>query len=634
MRDEPNDLTALSFMGSACLASGDQHKAFSYFEKAIKIAPNSYQVHADLAYAAMRAKRREKAAQHFEIATKLNPDFYQAWVNLSKLYFEMERFTDARNSLDQSEACDPMEADYLDIHRAMQEKAHGKAEKIARSMLDKVPGHPRAAYVLAHLAGTVGAYEQATKILKNTLDLYPANYWTRQSLIQYLEKIGAYIPAIIEAKILTKLRPDSHSWLILSQTYEQTGQYEDALNALDKAAELIAETPELQATIDQTRGHLLKIHGRYGESEQAYRACIANSPGNGAGWWGLADFENFQFSEDDQTSMLMLADDYSADQDQRCLAAFALAKAYEQDHDYEMAFHWFQKANSLRTDIFFDPNKNQEFCDLLCATFTPDMLQAQATPEPEGPTPIFIVGLPRAGSTLLEQILATHSKIESTTAFTTLPSLERRITIKGNEFGARYPMSLEYFSAADLSRFGQSYLDETAVYRSGKPYFIDRLPPNFERIGLIHKILPQAIIIDVRRHPLDCGLSAYTQHFVAGHDYSYNMDHIGAYYNGYLQIMDHWDEVISDKVILVHYEQLINNPADTIQNLFEYIGIPFEEECLNFHTNHRAVGTASLEQVPGPLNKKRIGRWHNYADNLTPLMDALGDTTLARFDDI
>ena len=260
------------------------------------------------------------------------------------------------------------------------------------------------------------------------------------------------------------------------------------------------------------------------------------------------------------------------------------------------------------------------------------MLGKQASPKPTGPTPIFIVGMPRAGSTLIEQILASHSRIEGTMELMTLPNLERTIRIAGGrKFNENYPRSLRKFNQDELGAFGQAYLDETAIYRTSKPFFIDKLPPNFERVGLVHKILPQAIIIDARRHPLDCGFSAYKQHFAGGHEYSYQLEHIGHYFNNYLQLMDHWDSVLPGKVKLVQYEDMVRDTEDTIRKILNHIGVDFEDACLRFFENKRAVKTASSEQVRQPIYTKSVGRWRTVSDQLKPLIDSLGEKTMTRF---
>lgn len=631
--ETPDDPTALSMLASANLRAGNTAAAISCFERGIAIRPESDAAHAELAFALMKTGDLKRAVTHFEQATTLNPGFYQAWCFLGKLQHGLGAYAAARVATEQAETCDPLDARYRDMQAAMRANKFGEAEEIARAMLKQQTGHPRAAFMLSHLADKAGAFEESMRILKYALEHYPGHAMLRRALIQALEKLGAYIPAVIEAEELTKISPDEfRSWLLLSKTHGHTGDHEKSLEAAEKAASTLEDGSEELGKIDLLRGHALKILGRRAESEQAYRDCIKNTPDNGAGWWGLADFKNYEFSDGDMAEMETLATNGQAEAPQRCQAAFALGKAFENRKQAEESFVWYKYANDLRPNVAFDPADNDAFCATHIEGFHEDILTKQGAPLPQGPTPIFIVGMPRAGSTLIEQILASHSAVEGTMELSTLPNLERRISIQGRkQFKTEYPASLAKFSEQNLAAFGQVYIDETALYRTEKAYFIDKLPPNFERIGLIHKILPHAIVIDARRHPLDCGFSGYKQHFAGGHEWSYQLDHIGNYYNGYLKIMDHWDAVLPSKVICVQYENMVRDTEATVRNLLDRIGLEFEESCLRFFENKRAVRTASSEQVRQPIYTKGMGQWLKLQKQLIPLIDSLGDKTMQRF---
>jgi tetratricopeptide (TPR) repeat protein len=631
----PDDVTALSLSGSAHMRAGDQEKAFEKFELAIIADPESFSAHADLAFAAMKCGQTERAITHFTKATEINPDFYPAWGFLEKLLYETGDYPAALHAAERAEALDPMDADYREMQNEFAAGRPGKAEEIARAMLKRQPGHPRAAFMLAHVANKVGAQEESTKILKYGIEHHPANIMLRKALIQNLEKLGAFIPAVVEAEELTKLNPDYLSWLLLSKVHGHTGAYEDALAAAEEAAKRLDPDSGELGKVDLLRGHALKVLGRRAESEQAYRDCIVNTPGNGAGWWGLADFKNYEFTDEDKRNMESLALKDDADPPQRCQAAFALAKAHEVAGDDANAFKWYKRANELRPGVNFDADKNDAYCDRIVNGFDAGMLKLQAEPQLDCPTPIFIVGMPRAGSTLVEQILASHSCVEGTMELSTLPNLERRITIAGGkQFNQKYPGSLAQYGTEDLTAFGQSYLNETAMYRTDKAFFIDKLPPNFERVGLIHKILPHAIIIDARRHPMDCGFSAYKQHFAGGHEYSYDLANIGRYYNSYLRVMDHFDSVLPGRVFRVQYEDNVRDNENVTRRLLDHIGLEFEPACLEFYKNKRAVRTASSEQVRQPIYTKSMATWKRFESELEPLAKSLGTETLARFQDV
>jgi tetratricopeptide (TPR) repeat protein len=627
-----DDEVALSLYGLALIRNGDTERALSTFKHAAEVYPDAVNAHENLAFIAMKAGDREQAIESYERTTRLSPASYRAWVHLGKLYFDAGDFEAALQAVDKAEKLDPLKQDFQQMQSVMQSEDFAKAEEIARLMLTRQPGHPHAIHALAHLAGMSGAHEESTQILSEGLEYHPANIRLREKLVGACEAVGNHVAALQHAKMLVRIKPGFMSYRILNRVCSHVGDYAGALSCVEKAAAYVDEGSEELVQLDLLRGHWLKILGRRKESESAYRDSIRHSPACGAGWWGLADLKTYRFSAEDKQVMENLAGDNNIPVNQRCQAGFALAKAYDNDGDHARAFLWYQKANNLRPDIKYSATKHRMSCQESIAEFDHDMLAEQARPEPAGPTPIFIVGMPRTGSTLIEQILASHSQIEGTMELMTLPYLKRTIRIAGNrKFNRNYPQSLRQFSQAELGVFGQAYLDQTAVYRTSKPFFIDKLPANFERVGLIHKILPQAIILDSRRNPLDCGYSAYKQLFAAGHDYSYSLENIGEYFNIYLQLMDHWDSVLPGKVKLVQYEEMVHDTENTVRGILDHIGVGFEQDCLRFFENKRAVKTASSEQVRQPIYTKSIGRWQTVSDQLKPLIDSLGEETISRF---
>ena len=635
LSSNPNDLLALSMSGSAYMRAGDETEAFNSFEAAVKAEPNSFSSHGDLAFAAMKCGQSARAITHFEKSLEINPNFYPAWSFLEALYFEKRDYVAALNAVTKSEALDPMDEEYKEMQNALKNGYPGNAEKIARSMIARHPGHPRASFMLGHLASRLGAHEECTKILRYALQHHPANMMLRKALIQNLERLGEFILAVDEAEGLTKLDSDYRHWVLLSKVYGHIGSHEDALRAAEEAAKNIHDNTEEFGKIDLLRGHALKILGRRSESEKAYRDCIVNTPGNGAGWWGLADFKDYKFDKADKLNMKEIFENERYEPAQRCQAAFALAKAFEGDTDFNESFAWYKKANDLRPNLNFNPKDHGKFCKKIIEGFDLDTLKNQANKQNDGPIPIFIIGMPRSGSTLIEQILSSHSQIEGTMELMTLPNLERKMIISGGQnFDKKYPESFKYFNKEQLADFGMEYLNQTSIYRTDKPYFIDKLPPNFERIGVIHKILPNAIIIDARRHPLACGFSIYKQHFAGGHEYSYDLNNIGFYYNCYLNVMDHFNQLIPEKIFLIEYEKNVQNTETMTRKLLDHIGLEYEPACLEFYKNKRAVRTASSEQVRKPIYTGSLNEWKNYEEQLQPLKEAMGDDTIRRFEEL
>ena len=633
LEQNPGDAIGLSLLGSALLRLARTGDAINVFREAITRHPGSFAAFGDLGYACMRAGDVHGAVDALERAVALNSRFYQGWCYLSQLRFEQGDLTASKNAFKHAEGCDPLSASFREVQEAMSASQFARSEKLCRALLKRQPGYPRAAYGLAHLASKVGAHEEASAILERALSYYPADVNLRAALVISHEESGLYEQALVEAVVITEINPDVHtSWLILGRVHGHCGNYTEALQSYDRALALCNDSVADAGNTELLRGHILKILGRYDDGIAAYRSSIGKLTANGAGWWGLADMKTHRFDDNDIGAMKAIAGDNAIKPEQRAQATFALAKALEDRGQYTEAFRHYVSGNSLRSGISFDPDAQKGGIDEISRAFDASVLAMQAKPAPQGAVPIFIVGLPRAGSTLIEQILASHSQIEGTMELATLPNLVRRITIEGGRKNIEYPSSMATFNAAQLSAWGHVYLDQTAMYRSGKPFFIDKLPTNFDKVGLIHKILPSAIVIDARRHPLDCGLSCYKQHFAGGHAFSYKLEHIGHYYNAYLAMMDHWDRVLPGKVLCVQYEELVADTEATVRALLSHCGVIYEASCLRFFENRRPVRTASSEQVRQPIYRKGVGHWKHFESELEPLKQALGDETLARFD--
>ena len=344
--------------------------------------------------------------------------------------------------------------------------------------------------------------------------------------------------------------------------------------------------------------------------------------------------KTFAFSDADSAAIRALLQTPSLPQSEKCVATFALAKASESVGDWDQTMALYHDANRLHPNAAYAPKGFADEVSARITGFDTATVATQANTIPKGSVPIFILGLPRSGSTLIEQILASHSEIEGTIEQPVMPSIARKAHVKcALEHQGGLLQKIGALSPSDLAELGQAYLDDGALFRTGETrFFTDKLPFNFRHIGLIHKVLPQAVIIDARRNPMDCGLSLYKQHFPTGVEFSYGLGHIGAFYADYLRLMDHWQSVLPGRVLTVQYEQLVRDPETKIRALLEHVGVPFEPACLDFHKTDRAVRTASSEQVRQPINTKGIGAWRKVERHLEPLKAALGEDVLVRFD--
>lgn len=623
LADNPDDEVGTSMYGSALMRAGHQDDAIDVFRTAATAHAESFAAQGDLGFALAQSGARDKAIVALGRAVGLNRNFYPGFVFLSRLYFEAGDLAAARRAFEGSEKCDPFASEVPRLQKLMNSDNFAKAEKTCRALLNREPGYPRAAYTLAHLASNVGAFEEASQILQQAIKFYPADINLRSALVVSLEESGEFHEAVKVAVSMTDLDPENPAaWLILGRVHGHCGNYDDCLVTYNKALELSADNGEIGNT-EMLRGHILKILGRYDEGIAAYCASADKINGNGAAWWGLADMKTHRFDDADIAKMRIIADDKSIKQEQRTQAAFALGKAYEDRQDFDTSFGWYDLGNKLRTGIDFDPAAQRAGIDTVCKAYSAEVLSRQAVSLPDSPIPIFILGLPRSGSTLIEQILASHSRIEGTMELVNMPNLVRRITIDGGRRNEDYPASIASFSHDELAAYGQKYIDETAMYRTDKPFFIDKLPTNFDKVGLIHKILPQAIVIDARRDAMDCGFSCYKQHFAGGHMFSYDLENIAVYYNSYLKLMRHWDDVLPGKIFLTQYEDTVENTESTIRALLNHCGVEFEEACLRFFENKRPVRTASSEQVRQPIYNKGVGYWRKFESHLKPLEAAL-----------
>ncbi|MFT5900717.1 MAG: tetratricopeptide (TPR) repeat protein [Glaciecola sp.] len=560
------------------------------------------------------------------------PYFYEGWLLLSKYLFDAGYIKESIQVGKSAEQFDPLQDDFRVIQLKMQKNVFSEAEQIAIQMLKKQPGHPRAIFTLAHIASSRNHADSSVKILQEGLNYSPTNLILRQMLIASQESAGNYEAAIDSTRTLTIIDNSFEALWSFIGLLLKLGQHIEILSICERAKAKSNNDNLKMSQIDLVRGQTLRIMGKRDGSISAFRASLASNPKNASVWWALADMKNFEFSDDDINAIKALLETPRISQTTKCITMFALAKASESYNSWESTMHLYHEANRLHDIKRFDPvHVGKEFQARMQA-FSKKVLAIQSDQFNDAVTPIFIVGLPRSGSTLLEQILASHSQIEGTIEQPTMPCTERKAeAMCSSKFNTDLFSSLGSLSPVDLNELGQSYLVDGQLFRKQKTaFFTDKLPFNFRHIGLIHKILPNAIIIDVRRNPLDCGFSLYKQYFPSGVDFSYNLSHIGAFYNDYVQLMDYWEQALPGKILRVQYEELIHSPVQQIGKLLEHVGVQFESDCLNFHSTSRIVHTASSEQVRQPINIKGIGSWRKFEHSLGLLKESLGKNTLEK----
>ena len=512
----------------------------------------------------------------------------------------------------------------LEAAAALHENKLAIAERLLRAFLKEHPTDVAAIRMLAELGSRLGRYDDAEKLLARALELAPNFHVARHNYAAVLQRQNRLGEALTEAETLLKRDPRNPGYRNLKAAIlARLGQTEEASAAYGA---MLKEFPQ-QPKAWMSYGHTLKTAGHREESVAAYRKSLAQMPSLGESWWSLANLKTFRFTPDDIALMRAQLERVDLSEEDRLHLHFALGKALEDDARYENSFVHYAKGNAIRrAHLGYDAGEISNLAQRLKAACTPDFFAARQGLGATNADPIFIVGLPRSGSTLLEQILATHSAVEGTMELPEILSIVRRLggQKKRNEPSA-YPEVLSSLPRDEFGKLGEEYLERTRVYRKlGRPFFIDKMPNNFFHVGFIHLMLPNAKIIDARRHPLGCCFSCFKQHFARGQGFTYSLEDIGRYYADYAALMAHYDAALPLRVHRVFYESMVENPEAEIRRLLDYCDLPFEEACLRFYENDRAVRTASSEQVRSPIFTEGLGQWRHYEPWLGPLKTALG----------
>ncbi|WP_298200317.1 sulfotransferase [Novosphingobium sp.] len=490
-----------------------------------------------------------------------------------------------------------------------------RAEPLLREHLREDPFDVAAIRMFAELAGRIGRYRDAENLLRRALELSPAFTPARANLALVLYRQNRAEEALQELDRVIAEDPDNPGHANLqAAAYGRTGDFDEALALYPR----VLEQAPAQPRVWMSYGHMLKTVGRQAEGIAAYRRAIDFAPALGEAWWSLANLKTVRFDDADLAAIRagLARDDIAPDD--RFHLDFALGKALEDRGEAEAAFAHYAAGNALRRQsLDYDADETTAFVDQLIALATPEFFAARAGQGFTASDPVFILGMPRAGSTLVEQILASHSAVEGTSELPDIPILARR--------DKAYPAGLPGLSAHDLADLGEEYLRRTRIQRkTERPLFIDKLPNNWAHTVFIALILPNARIIDARRHPLGCCFSNFKQHFARGQGFSYALEDMGRYYRDYVRLMDHLDRVMPGRVHRVIYEDMVEHTEREVRALLDHCNLPFEEACLAFHRTERAVRTASSEQVRQPIYREGTSGWQPFSPWLDPLRAALG----------
>ena len=631
LADYPNHSEALYFVSVALRYEGNLEGALASLQKLIDIEPSYGRAWQERGHTLLAFNDTAGARAAFQQAVRQNSSLIASWRLLAEL---TNRDTDPKaydSFKDQFERLAALPPELLGVRNMMEEGKLAKAEQLCRSFLQRHPKNIEGMRLLADLGVKTHVLDDAEFILESALVYEPNDKLVRFDYMNVLYKRQKFELCMAQAEILLESEPDNNKYrFAYANQCVAVGRFDEALALYNEFVELDPNA----APAHLLRGHALKTVGRVDEAVEAYRAVYRAKSDFGDAFWSLANLKTYRFEDAEIAQMREKQHAESTSVDDKIHLCFALGKAMEDAQDYQSAAEHYLLGNQLKNaqtqydkdGMTFKLAQQRTVC-------TAQMFENFGDAGCSAPDPIFIVGLPRAGSTLLEQILASHSLVDGTLELNNIPAIAHRLNGRRmvNE-EPRYPMILNHLTPDMAQKLGQTYIDETQIHREGGQFFIDKMPNNFRDVGLIKMILPNAKVIDARRHPMSCCFSGFKQLFFEGQEFTYGLSEIGTYYRDYVELMDHWDEVLPGFILRVQHEDLVDDLETQVRRMLNFCGLPFEQSCIDFHKTKRNVRTPSSEQVRQPIFRTALDAWQNYEPWLDPLKEALGEDVRRRFD--
>ena len=615
---------ALLVLGTSHRLRGEVNAALEILQPLAQAQPNWAMAQLELGIALGRARQGDAALDALQRAVSLKPDLPQAWLALGDHFMATGEAENADAAYARHIRFSTRDPALLAAANALHEGRIPEAERMLREQLKRAPTDVAAIRMLAEVAARIGRNEDAENLLSRCLELAPGFHAARQNYALILHRANKPGQALSQLEQLLAVEPANTGYLNLKAVVLcRIGDYEPAIELYQ---DILVQYPR-HSKIWMSYGHALKTAGHVERAIEAYRNSLRLQPDFGEVWWSLANLKTFRFTDDDVATMRTALDTHGLGSEDRQHLEFAIGKALEDAGEYETSFGHYRRGNDLRrASLHYDADDTSARVARIKRSYTRDFFAQRQGGGASAPDPIFIVGLPRAGSTLLEQILSSHSAVEGTMELPEITSITRALRQQGDaEQAMPYHDVVEAMQPDELRALGERYLEHTRIQRkTDAPFFIDKMPNNFLHIGLIQLMLPQAKIIDARRHPLACCFSGYKQHFARGQSFTYSLDDIGRYYRDYVELMAHFDEVLPGRIHRVIYERMVDDTENEVRQLLDYCGLEFEPACLEFYKTERAVRTPSSEQVRRPIYRDATEEWRPYEKFLGPLKAALG----------
>jgi tetratricopeptide (TPR) repeat protein len=610
---------------------GQTSAALATLEELERLYPRFSGLYQERGYCHVALRQAPQAIEALLRGVNLNPALPGSWSMLEGLYRMTGQAANAAAAAAHVATLKALPDEVVTATALFSNGEAGAAEQLIRAFLLKHGDHIEAMRLLARIGIEREVLDDAQILLEAVLERAPDYHAARFDYAQLLIERHLHRQAQDEAAKLLAAEPENRAYRALyATTCVGLGQHERAIEIYRELLPGAAQPAELHLSI----AHTLKTLGHREPAIAAYREAAAARPGYGDAWWSLANLKTYSFGDAELAEMRAAESAPATSEIDRLHLCFALGKALEDREQYQESFDYYARGNALkRAASRYRPEVQEPNTRLQIEVCNRELFARHRDSGASAADPIFIVGLPRSGSTLIEQILASHSAVEGTHELADVPRIVAGL--QGRDSSAeepRYPAVLAGMSGADFSRLGEKYLADTRSYRSGKARFIDKMPNNFRHVGLIHLMLPNAKIIDARREPMACCFGNLKQLFAHGQEFTYSVEDIARYYRTYLELMRHWDRVLPGRVLRVQHEDLVCDLEGNVRRLLAHCELPFEPACVEFHKTERSIRTASSEQVRQPIYRQGLEQWRHYEPWLAPLRAALGEA-LTRYRD-
>ena len=623
LAEDPDHIDSLylSAVSSRYLKNFDDSKKF--IERLLTNAPDMGRAYQELGHLNRDAGDEENAIRYYRQACELNPALPASWKALYSYFKKNDNKPAADHAYMQMNTLETMPNTLLFISQILNEGKLGIAEEKCREFLKQNPTNTYAMSLLSDIADRLGYFDDAEFLLESAVKFDPDDGELRMKYAMILRKKQKFAKTMEQVNILCDQFPENLSYQ--AQKASEIMQNGDHKGAIDLFDEILHKNP-YNFSILTSKGHAQKTLGETERAIKSYQTAYQVKQDHGEAFFSLANLKTYAFSENELNIMREQLKRVDLTLRDKAYFHFALAQGCEAIGEYDEAFFHLDSGNKIKNkqskySIERMDKELQAQIDICDESF----FESHGNGGYETEDPIFILGLPRAGSTLIEQILASHSMIDGTLELPNILSMAQ--SLRGDDIYGKegnYPKSMEHLSPEKRVEMGKKFIDDTKMHRKEAPRFTDKMPNNFRHIGLIHLIMPNAKIIDARRYPLDCCFSMFKQLFAQGQEFTYGLAEAGSYYKSYVQLMDHWDAVLPNKILRVNNEDIIDDLEGQVSRMLDFLGLPFEESCITFYETDRSVRTASSEQVRKPINKSGMHRWKPYAQHLGPLIDGLG----------